>query len=71
VVAVADAFAGMISARAHRPGLSLDKAEEIISGQAGTVLDRKPVTALLHHLENGGGREDWADFATPPPVAAE
>ena len=71
VAAVADAFAGMISARAHRPGLSLDKAEEIISAQAGTVLDRKPVTALLHHLENGGGREDWADFATPPSVAAE
>ena len=36
VVAVADAFTGMISARAHRPGLSLDKAEEIISSMAGT-----------------------------------
>jgi len=69
VVAVADAFTGMISARAHRPGLSLDKAEEIISSLAGTSLDRKPVTALLFHLENGGGCGDWGDFAVPPTAA--
>ena len=69
VVAVADAFTGMISARAHRPGLSLDKAEEIISSMAGASLDRKPVSALLFHLENGGGRDDWADFAVPPKAA--
>ena len=69
MVAVADAFTGMISARAHRPGLSFDKAEEIISSLAGSSLDRKPVAALLFYLENEGGRETWADFAIPPTPA--
>jgi HD-GYP domain-containing protein (c-di-GMP phosphodiesterase class II) len=68
VVAVADAFTGVISARAHRPGLSLDKAEEIIASLAGTSLDRKPVTALLFQLENGGGCGDWGALLCRQPL---
>lgn len=66
IVAVANAFAGMISARAHRPGLSFDEAEAALSQAAGTVYDRRPVAALLHVLDNRGGRERWAAYREPP-----
>ncbi len=66
IVAVADAFAAMISPRAHRRPLSLDLAEAEISAQAGARFDRKAVAALLHTLENREGRAAWKQFAAPP-----
>jgi len=66
IVAVADAFAAMISPRAWRPALSIEAAWSNISDDAGGRFDRRVVAALLHHLENQGGRMRWASFAVLP-----
>ena len=66
VVAVADAFAAMISPRGHRAALSIDEASKLIAAEAGTRFDRKVVAALLYHIENRGGREQWLAYAQPP-----
>ena len=65
IVAVADAFAGMISPRNHRPALTIDDASRELSAEAGARFDRKAVAALLYHLENRGGREKWSAFSAP------
>lgn len=65
VVAVANAFVTLASPRAYRAGMPLDEAIEKIRAQAGTVFDRRAVTALENSLENRGGRDAWADFGKP------
>ena len=62
ILAVANAFVGMVSARAHRPGLGFEKAMDILHDQGGTLYDRSVITALAWALEHGGGSEDWAHF---------
>lgn len=62
ILAVANAFVAMISARAHRPGLDVDTALAALNAEAGTRFDRKPIAALAHILDNQGGRERWAHF---------
>ncbi len=69
VVAVANAFVGMVSPRAHRKPLSFDEACEELRRASGTVYDRKPVSALVNRLDNRGGREAWSDFQAPPQAA--
>ena len=66
VVAVANAFVGMVSARAYRPGMSFDDAAKALMSGTGTAFDRRPVSALLHHLDIGGGRQQWAHFGVSP-----
>lgn len=66
VVAVANAFVALASARAYRTGMSFDKAAEILLSEAGRTFDRRPVMALLNYLDNLGGRERWADFGELP-----
>ena len=66
ILAVANAFAGMVSARAHRPGMSFDQAEAALTQKTGTVYDRRPVAALLNILDNRGGRDRWAAYREPP-----
>ena len=63
VVAVANAFVALVSARAYRAGMSFDKASEILLNEAGKAFDRRPVMALLNYLDNLGGRERWANFS--------
>ena len=65
IVAVANAFVGMSSARAHRPGMDMEKATLLLLNDADRIFDRKPVTALMNYLENKGGVEDWKDFGLP------
>lgn len=65
IVAVANAFVGMASARAHRPGLDMEKAALLLLNDADRIYDRKPVAALMNYLENKGGLELWQDFAIP------
>lgn len=65
VVAVANAFVALASPRAYRAGMPLDEAIDKIRAQAGTVFDRRAVTALENSLENRGGRDAWADFGKP------
>ena len=72
VIAVANAFVGMTSARPYRAPIPFDRACTMLMRQTGTVFDRRPVSALIHYVENRGGRETWADFAAPPrQMAAE
>lgn len=71
ILAVANAFVGMISARAYRAAMSMDEASEILLREAGTVFDRRPVSALINHIDNQGGRQRWAHFGEPPEAEAE
>ncbi len=62
ICAVANAFVGMVSARAWRDAMSFDAAVEQLWEQAGKALDRRVVAGLLSCLDNRGGRADWAHF---------
>ena len=66
VVAVANAFVGMVSARAYRPGLPLDAAARVLLEGAGAKFDRRPIAALINILDNRDGRTRWASFAEVP-----
>lgn len=63
IVAVANALVAMISPRAHREGMSIDAAMAALQRDAGTVYDRKVLTALANYLDNRGGREALAEEA--------
>jgi len=66
VVAVANAFVGMVSARAYRAGVPFDKACSILTAEAGTKFDRRAVSAFVNYVENRGGRSAWAKYAERP-----
>lgn len=54
ILAVANAFVALVSARAYRQGLSVPQAlEELLKG-AGTQYDRRVIAALFHVAENRG-----------------
>lgn len=71
IVAVANAFVGMVSARAHRDGMALDQAALLLFNDADTIYDRRPVAALVHYLENKHGLEQWQDFGIYTDEGAE
>lgn len=66
IVAVANAFVGMTSARAHREGMDIGKAIKILMDDADKVFDRRPVVALMNYIENKGGKDRWEYFNEPP-----
>jgi len=66
VVSVANAFAGMTSARAWRDAMPFDQAYSILMSEADAKFDRRPVSALINYIENRGGKEAWRHFADPP-----
>jgi PAS domain S-box-containing protein len=68
VVSVANAFVGMVSRRAYREALDIDRAVEAILAQVGKAFDRRVVVALINYLDNHGGRQQWAPGA---PLAAQ
>ncbi|OAB56438.1 hypothetical protein AY599_21375 [Leptolyngbya valderiana BDU 20041] len=59
ILAVANAFVAMVSARAHRPGLSVDAALTELMQEMGRRYDRGVVAALVNYLDNKGGRQHW------------
>jgi len=65
IVAVANAFVGMTSARAHRIGMDMEKATLLLLTDADRIYDRKPVAALMNYLENKGGMDQWRIFGRP------
>jgi HD-GYP domain-containing protein (c-di-GMP phosphodiesterase class II) len=65
VVAVANAFVALVSARAHRPGLGFDAAIDTLLKETGSAFDRRVVAALINVLDTRGGRAAWAEFARP------
>ena len=47
IVGVANAFVGMVSRRAYREALDVDKAMELLLAQVGKAFDRRVVAALV------------------------
>ena len=70
IVAVANAFVGMVSPRAFRGALPMEKVISILMGDAGTRYDRRPVAALVNYVENRGGAERWAAVGEGDPTDA-
>jgi HD-GYP domain-containing protein (c-di-GMP phosphodiesterase class II) len=66
IVAVANAFVGMVSPRAYRSAIDFNKAVSFLLEAADHQFDRKPISALINYLENHGGRERWQHFADIP-----
>lgn len=66
IVSVSNAFVGMTSARAHRDGMDMRKAMQILMDEADKIYDRRPVVALMNYLENKGGLEEWNFFNERP-----
>ncbi len=56
IIAVANAFVGMTSRRAHRDALAIDSAIEALLRGVGKEYDRAVVVALINYLDNRGGR---------------
>ena len=59
ILAVANAFVAMVSARAHRAGLPVDEALSELLADMGQRYDRGVVAALVSYLDNKGGRQHW------------
>lgn len=66
ILSVANAFVGMISARAYRDAMSFEKVSDILLSDTGTKFDRKPVSALINFLENRDGKAAWAHYRERP-----
>jgi PAS domain-containing protein len=73
IVAVANTFVGMVSARAYRPGMDFDKAIHILFDESGSTYDRRAVSALTNYVDNRGGLAEWRSFGEAPeePSSAE
>ncbi len=56
IIAVVNAFVGMISPRSWRTAISIDAANKFLLDQAGTHFDRRVVITLINYLENQTGR---------------
>ena len=70
VLAVANAFVGMVSPRAYRGGMPFKRAADILMGDTDKKLDRRAVTALVNYLENRGGMRRWAHYSEAPDADA-
>lgn len=68
VLAVANAFVGMVSPRAYRGAMPFRKVADILMQMSETKFDRRPVTALINYLENRGGMRRWAHFRVDPTI---
>lgn len=68
ILAVANAFVGMVSPRAYRGAMPFRKVSDILMDQSDSKFDRKPATALVNYLENRGGMRRWAHFRVDPTV---
>ena len=66
IVSVANAFVGMVSKRAYREALDIDRAVGAILDQVGKAFDRRVVVALINYLDNHGGRAQWAAGESVP-----
>lgn len=62
IVAVANAFVGMVSPRSWRAGLALPDAVERLMADHGQIFDPKVIVALANRVANRGGAEAWARF---------
>ncbi len=65
ILSVANAFVGMVSARAYRDAITFENASDALLSDAGGRYDRRPVSALINLLDNRGGAAKWAHFQKP------
>jgi PAS domain S-box-containing protein len=70
IVSVANAFVGMVSKRAYRDALDIDRAVGAILEQVGKAFDRRVVVALINYLDNHGGRAQWTASELAPAKSA-
>ena len=70
VLAVANAFVGLVSPRAYRAPMTIDDASRILVGEIGRKFDPAVVAALVSYLENKGGRGAWANLPSRAPEPA-
>lgn len=66
---VVNAFVGMVSPRAHRTALDVDRALGVLREDA-TRYDPAAVSALSHIMDNCGGRADVAEWQREGPKSA-
>jgi PAS domain S-box-containing protein len=59
IIAVANAFVAMSSARAYRPGKPMNEVIDAMLDQADEAFDRNVIAALFHVAEN---RSDWKNW---------
>ena len=71
VLAVVNAFVGMVSARAYRDAIPFNRACAILQDGAGTTFDRRPVSALINYLDNREGRDKWSHFSERPEIPGD
>lgn len=57
IIAVANAFVGMVSPRAYRTPLDMDEAVKSLLREIDTRYDKSAVVALAHFVENKKGRD--------------
>jgi len=57
IIAVANAFIGMISPRSWRNAMSIEAANKFLLDNAGSYFDQRVVVALIHYVDNHSGRE--------------
>ena len=62
ILAVANAFVAMVSARAYRAGVPLEQTLDKLLSETGTKYDRHVVAALFHVAEN---RPEWIRWSSP------
>jgi HD-GYP domain-containing protein (c-di-GMP phosphodiesterase class II) len=56
IIAVANAFIGMISPRSWRTAIPIGSANKFLLEQCDTAFDRRVVVALINYVENHSGR---------------
>ncbi len=59
VVAVANAFVALLSARAHRPSMNVATAIEVLIKDAGKIYDRQVIEALTASIATRKHQLDW------------
>ena len=57
IIAVANAFIGMISPRSWRTAIPIEQANKDLLDNADTHFDRRVVIALINHVENHRGKQ--------------
>ncbi len=57
IIAVSNAFIGMISPRSWRSAMTIEAANKFLLDQSGSYFDPRVVVALIHYVENESGRE--------------
>jgi HD-GYP domain-containing protein (c-di-GMP phosphodiesterase class II) len=63
IIAVANSFIGMISARSYRGAISIERATTLLLEKIDTQFDRRVVVALINFIENKQGRQMLAELS--------